>query len=438
MKHKFLAAVICALAIPATAMAAPSNEELYQMLLDTQKQLIDAETEQAKSQSHIRFSKKTGAPEWKSADGRSSFGIGGRMVTDVASLPEMYKKGEVADKTDSAAKTEVRKLYVAIEGQFADVWEYEIKWDFAENGVDLKDANLTYTGFENNDLTFGWQKVRYGMESTTSSKYLTYMERGLTDILSPDRGIGILWTHKYNMGITQLSYLVPNGNEENDADFRTDANTFLGRVTFAPIHDKEDGRVLHFGLNAGYFKYDDKAEALEFEARPESHLAEKLVGVSFDNPDNDYRFALEAAYATHGFLFAGEYAAVTVEDNDTNEDYTFDAWYLSASYMLTGESRKYKKSSGYFKEVKPDNPVSDGGYGAWELSARYSALNLTEDDMYGGDLRDITLGVNWYLENNLKLVFNYIHFDADNYENSADYVSSQDGDIVQARLQFYF
>ncbi|MCG8634202.1 MAG: hypothetical protein MI863_10265, partial [Desulfobacterales bacterium] len=94
--------------------------------------------------------------------------------------------------------------------------------------------------------------------------------------------------------------------------------------------------------------------------------------------------------------------------------------------------------SGYFKEVKPDNPVSEGGFGAWEVSARYSVLNLTDDDVYGGDLKDITLGLNWYLENNLKIVFNYVHFDADNYADSADYVTSQDGDIVQARLQFYF
>ncbi|MCG8637159.1 MAG: hypothetical protein MI863_25220, partial [Desulfobacterales bacterium] len=341
MKKKFLAGAICALAIPATAMTAPSNEELYQMFLDTQKQIVDVQTEQTKQESHIKFSKKTGMPEWKSADGRSSFGIGGRVVTDIASLPGMYKNGKVSNQSDSATKSEVRKLYVTIEGQFADVWEYEVKWDFAENAVDLKDANLTYGGFEDNDLTLGWQKVRYGLESTTSSKYLTYMERGLTDALSPDRGIGVMWAHKYSRGITQLSYLIPNGNEENDADFRADANTFLGRATFVPIYDKESGQVLHFGLNGGYFSYDDKAEALEFNTRPESHLAEKLVGVEFDNPDKDYRFAIEAAYATRGFLFTGEYAAVTVDDNASGNDYFFDSWYLSAAYMLTGESHNY-------------------------------------------------------------------------------------------------
>ena len=436
MKKRCLTAVLCAFAISATAMAAPSNEELHQMILDTQKQAIDAKVE-AEKESHIKFSKKTGMPEWKSADDKSSFSIGGRVSTDIVFLPEMYKEGKLSKYQDSQTKNEIRKLYLAVEGQFADVWEYELQFDFAENAVDVKDANLTYAGFEDNDITIGWQKTRYGLESTTSSKYLTYMERGLTDTFSPDRGVGVLWTHKYSMGITQLSYLIPNGNEEGDTDFRADANTVLARGTIAPIYDKKSGQVLHFGLNGGYYKYNDKTAALKFSSRPESHLAEKLVAVKFDSPDRDLRYALETAYASHGFLFTGEYAAAMVEAGN-GEDYTFDAWYLSASYMITGESHKYKKSSGYFKEVTPDNPVSEGGFGAWEISARYSALNLTDNDVYGGDLKDITLGLNWYLESNLKFVLNYVRFDADNYENSSAYVSSQDGSIVQARLQFYF
>ena len=439
MKKKCLTAVLCALAISTTAMAAPSNEELHQMILDTQKQIIDAQTE-AETNSHIKFSEKTGMPEWQSADGKSSFAIGGRITTDMAWIPEMYGKGKLSKYQDSQRKNEIRKLYLSAEGQFSDVWEYELQFDFAGNTVEVQDANVTYTGLKNNEFTIGWQKTRYGMESTTSSKDLTYMERGLTDTFSPERGIGFLWTHKYRMGITQLSYLMPNGSEETDDDddpqFRADADTILGRVTFVPMDDSD--QILHFGVNGGYYHYDDKALPLEFTARPESHLSETLVAVEFDDPDRDIRYALEAAYSGHGFLIAAEYAGAVVETEDS-KDYSFNAWYLSASYMLTGESHKYKKSSGYFKEVMPDNPISKGGYGAWELSARYSGVNLTDDDVYGGDLRDITIGLHWYLENNLKFVLEYVGYDADNYKDDPEkYVESQDGGIVQARLQLYF
>ena len=62
LKHEkgFITAAIYALAIPATAMATPSNEELHQMILENQKQITDAQTESAKQGSHIEFSKKQG------------------------------------------------------------------------------------------------------------------------------------------------------------------------------------------------------------------------------------------------------------------------------------------------------------------------------------------------------------------------------------------
>ncbi len=443
MKKGFITAAIYALAIPATAMATPSNEELHQMILENQKQITDAQTESAKQGSHIEFSKKTGAPEWKSADGRSSFAIGGRVTTDIANFDDMYKGGKKSKLTKSNTSNEVRKLYLSVEGKFAEVWEYEIQWDFADAEVDLKDANVTYTGFENNEFTLGWQKVRYSMESTTSSKYLNFMERGLTDTFSPERGIGALWTHKYSKGITQISALMTNGYAKQDAvSHKNDASTFLGRLTYVPILDKKSGQVFHLGANIGYFDYDyeddEPDQAQTFEARPNAHLAEKLVGVDFENPEKDWRYALEAAYSGHGFLITGEYSGVRLDDAEKNKTYYFDAYYLSAFYMLTGESHKYSKSSGYFKEVKPFNPVSEGGCGAWEIGARYSAISLTDDDKYGGDLSTITLGINWYLENNLKFVFNYVNFDADNYKDDPKNVKSQDGNIFMASIAFYF
>jgi len=77
----------------------------------------------------------------------------------------------------------------------------------------------------------------------------------------------------------------------------------------------------------------------------------------------------------------------------------------------------------------PDHPLSKGGWGAWEIAGRYSTIDLNDNNEYGGELRDITLGVNWYMENNLKLMFNYIQYDADNYN---------DDTIFQTRLQWFF
>ena len=49
------------------------------------------------------------------------------------------------------------------------------------------------------------------------------------------------------------------------------------------------------------------------------------------------------------------------------------------------------------------------GYGAWEVAARFSHLDLNDENIQGGTLTDYTVGVNWFLNPYLKCVFNWIH-----------------------------
>ena len=110
---------------------------------------------------------------------------------------------------------------------------------------------------------------------------------------------------------------------------------------------------------------------------------------------------------------------------------TVDSYYAQAVYTLTGESWQY-------------SAISAGGYGAWELAVRYDHANFddTDSDIIGGKKTDYILGVNWYLENNLKTQLNYVHTKADYKEAYVDIDGvtryDQDGNIIQARVQFAF
>jgi phosphate-selective porin OprO/OprP len=73
--------------------------------------------------------------------------------------------------------------------------------------------------------------------------------------------------------------------------------------------------------------------------------------------------------------------------------------------MLTGESRPY--AAGNVANPKPKH-----GYGAVELLARYSRLELEDGGIDGGRQHDTTLGVNWYLTSHFKLQANYVRADA--------------------------
>jgi phosphate-selective porin OprO/OprP len=48
------------------------------------------------------------------------------------------------------------------------------------------------------------------------------------------------------------------------------------------------------------------------------------------------------------------------------------------------------------------------GWGAWEVAARYSYVNLNDGPIQGGVFSGLTLGVNWYLSSNLKVQMEYI------------------------------
>jgi phosphate-selective porin OprO and OprP len=102
-------------------------------------------------------------------------------------------------------------------------------------------------------------------------------------------------------------------------------------------------------------------------------------------------------------------------------DLTFNGGYVSLSYFLTGENRIYDRRLGREGSTYIARPFSpffsvraeDGrwiwGPGAWEVAVRYSHLDLNNGPIQGGVLDGMTVGLNWYLNTNLKVQFQYLH-----------------------------
>ena len=85
-------------------------------------------------------------------------------------------------------------------------------------------------------------------------------------------------------------------------------------------------------------------------------------------------------------------------------------WYAEALYFLTGEHREYEKKSRVFGRVIPHDKLgSKCGCGAWQVGARYSMANLSDSGMDGGRADDVTLGLNWFLNPNMKIQSNYVY-----------------------------
>jgi phosphate-selective porin OprO/OprP len=134
-------------------------------------------------------------------------------------------------------------------------------------------------------------------------------------------------------------------------------------------------------------------------------------------------YSAEAA-ATYGPLFfQGEYFWFNVGRNAMTglppfgaPSLKFEGGYAEASFILTGETRKYNPAAAAYLGVIPEHPVSlaDGGWGAWEIAGRVSTINLndqlgTATGIAGGRQTIYTAGLNWYVSRNVRFLFDYLH-----------------------------
>jgi phosphate-selective porin OprO/OprP len=87
-----------------------------------------------------------------------------------------------------------------------------------------------------------------------------------------------------------------------------------------------------------------------------------------------------------------------------------NSWQLAPSWVLTGESSSYRGVA----PRKPFDPVN-GEWGAFELTGRYNQLSI-DDELFpvfasrnnaADTARGGAVGLNWYINRNVKIVFNY-------------------------------
>ncbi|MFQ5644115.1 MAG: OprO/OprP family phosphate-selective porin, partial [Thiogranum sp.] len=118
-----------------------------------------------------------------SGDGGFKFQLGGRAMIDAA----FYDK----DKTRLGNGAELRRARLFAKGTVYHDWFYKAQVDFAGNSTSLKDFYLGYSGFDSGKVKIGHFKEPFSLEELTSSKYITFMERGLPNAFSPGRNTGL-------------------------------------------------------------------------------------------------------------------------------------------------------------------------------------------------------------------------------------------------------
>ncbi len=356
-------------------------------------------------------------PHWKDGlrftanDGSVKLKIGGRIQHDFAYFAE---DGSVERRLgeDFEDGTEFRRARLYFSGTIYDDIDFKVQYDFAGGDADFKDVYLgmrdvPYVG----NVRIGQFKEPFSLEELTSSNYITFMERSLVNTFSPSRNTGVMfYDTMLDKRMTWAAGFFRQTDSFGDGSGGRDYNA-TARLTGLPVFEDGGKKLLHLGVSYTHQNYE--GDSVRFRARPEAHLTPRIVDTgNFSAEYGDFILA-EAAWVDGPFSLQGEYVHAFIEGRNRRiGDPNFWAASVQASYFLTGEHRPYKTASGSFSRVKPLSIYDgNGGAGAWELAARLSYLNLNDDGVKGGRLKDLTLGLNWYLNPNVRTMWNYVFAD---------------------------
>ena len=331
------------------------------------------------------------------ADGDKSFAVGGRIQWDYANI-DVNGENVINDSY-------IRRARVFFKGHNGN-WAYKAQYNLDDNRGEVKrkggvveDLYIRYIGFGKvANVTVGKQKAPFGLEELTSSKDITSLERSASSSLfAAGRNIGVQLhgvsgMFSYGIGAFEADkeFVDADGKfvdrDDNGDDDGAGSIAVVGRLTAAPIN--EDGSVLHFG--AGFIQA----------------------------PDDSKNFRLKNVYNVEiaGVVGPFHYQAEYFDGTDV------DSYYAQVGWVLTGESRPYKK--GVFKRIKPN---SDSG--AWELVARYNDGSGDFGELGDVEAKSYLFGANYYA-GSIRIGANYTQMDEDFTDNDAD--------IFQVRFQYIY
>lgn len=356
----------------------------------------------------------------------------GRIHLDWWAFPRAQPGIAALEGEDPEDRVAFRRLRIGVGGDLNDNMFYKYEGEFAGgNNPSYRDA---FIGFKNspifNTIIVGNHKRPYGYDHLNSSRYNIFIERPFI-------------VEAFNQDARRLGISSNGFNENKTANWRFGAwhqeltqtgigfisdhyqPEIAGRLALTPWYDESSGGrgYLHCAIS-GSFGWPDGSttssdNAARYRTRAEArHKVRWLDTGRILGADTNNLLGLETVLNIGAFQLTGEYMTVGVNRLAAiGENARFDGGYVQAAYMLTGEHMPWNRETGCLARLKPfENffSVRDGdnnvkrGLGAWQVAARYSWADLTDQDIIGGQGDSLTLATNWYWNPYARMQMNYI------------------------------
>jgi phosphate-selective porin OprO/OprP len=450
-------------------------QTLSDQVVDLKRSSGDQYTDIQNQQSNaVKVTINNGRPTITSPDGDFSAAIRALVQFDyayysqnasAAALPSAYGP-------DLSSGANFRRVYLGLQGKLFGDWSYNLNFDFGgssgtETPGHVQSVYLQYDGLAPWAFRVGAYPPPANIEDGTSSGDTIFLERNSPSNLQ--RGlaggdgrdaVSILYAGERLFGA--LSY---TGGKVQDSAVFDEQQAVLGRASYL-FFNSTDAHLIA-GVNGTHvFKLPDAvptgaanlgttpgstalnnislADPPELTvdsngirlantgSLPANHLTQWGVEAagnlsSFYAQAGYYNFQVDRARVAYKTFTSATASATSIFQPSNN---SFSAWYVQAAWTITGEPRAYNAANGAFTPPKPTTSVGHGGWGAWELAARYSDLNLNSrvldssalitnwtsagaqtytftNTVRGGDQRIVTVGLNWYASTAIRFAFDY-------------------------------
>ena len=386
-------------AVLATALLLVGTPVAAQVRQDTQSPRPDSAA--AKEEPAVRFA----------FDGNPSLRIG----TNVRLEAHFKSQGDWRDVSndaddDSRDAFDLNRARLGIDGRISRYVEYQVEREIRNTKRPWRDVFVNVRPLRAFQVQIGRFKMPFSLEQTTGSMDLNFAYRALTSThLAPSRDIGVM-AHgnvlrnalKYELGVFRQGGDNARITEET---FHVSQRTVTGRIVTRPLTAAPHAplRDLEVGLAFTTGRVPEGLNSLRLEAISGERLVDRVYVNGLRR-----RLGAELQWRPGPLSVQAEVIRVSEErqgqgiDNEDLPDAVHQGWYLSGTWLITGEEKK--------DNVEPSAPFLQGGFGAFEIAGRLEGLTFgggpQDETVFPGprasrivETRDTssTLGLNWYL-----------------------------------------
>lgn len=364
-----------------------------------------------------------------SKNGDYQLGLGANIQVDMGgTLPATNFPKRI---DTGRSKMLLRRARLYTKGVLHEHFKYKFQVDFAEGGVAMKDVYLTIQDLPGiHNITIGHFKEPFFHDYLSSSKTLLFTERPLPVNLAPKRNAGIMLNRSFfNKRLAWFGgVFLPVGSLFN-TNSQLQYFGITNRIAGLPLWQNEGEHFLHFGVAYSFRNPSQQEFGLAID--PESSIAGNYLTPSVvTDIGASHHVGGEAIWHFKALTIQGEYVesrAIALDNNMNNR--TVRSYSTQFSWMLNGQ-RNYDRTNMTLDKIDPANSLmgKGNGLGGWELAARYSSLKLPGWSYKNRSVRNVTLGVNWYLTPGIKMAGNYI----------ASFIDGDHSNILQFRFQLSY